>query len=40
VAIPATSNTEHMVQNAAAGSPPWFGKEERDYVARLAIAQD
>ena len=36
VAIPATSEPEHMRANAAAGSPPWFGPEEREYVARLA----
>lgn len=34
--IPATSRTEHMVENAEAGSPPWFGNEQRDYVAHLA----
>ena len=36
VAIPATSRAERATQNAAAGSPPWFGQEERDLVARLA----
>lgn len=36
VAIPATSRPERMAENAAAGSPPWFGPEERDLVARLA----
>jgi aryl-alcohol dehydrogenase-like predicted oxidoreductase len=36
VAIPATSRPERMRENAAAGEPPWFGPEERDYVARLA----
>jgi aryl-alcohol dehydrogenase-like predicted oxidoreductase len=36
VAIPATSNTAHMRENAAAGSPPWFGPEERAYVEKLA----
>jgi diketogulonate reductase-like aldo/keto reductase len=36
VAIPATSSPERMAENAAAGRPPWFGPEERDYVARLA----
>jgi aryl-alcohol dehydrogenase-like predicted oxidoreductase len=37
-AIPATTNTEHARENARAGSPPWFGSEERDYVAGLARA--
>lgn len=36
VAIPATSRPERMAENAAAGSPPWFGSQERDLVARLA----
>jgi aryl-alcohol dehydrogenase-like predicted oxidoreductase len=36
VAIPATSSPEHMLENAMAGSPPWFGPEERTYVAKLA----
>jgi diketogulonate reductase-like aldo/keto reductase len=36
VAIPATSRPGRMTENAAAGSPPWLGPEERDYVARLA----
>ncbi|HEU4455848.1 MAG TPA: aldo/keto reductase, partial [Longimicrobium sp.] len=36
VAIPATSSPAHMRDNAAAGSPPWLGPEERDRVARLA----
>jgi aryl-alcohol dehydrogenase-like predicted oxidoreductase len=36
VAIPATSSAAHMRDNAAAGKPPWFGEEERAYVARLA----
>ena len=35
-AIPATSKPMHMRDNAAAGAPPWFGDEERSYVARLA----
>ena len=34
--IPATSSAEHAVENAAAGSPPWLGPEERAYVERLA----
>jgi len=37
VAIPATSNPAHMRANAAAGQAPWFGAEERAYVARVAI---
>ena len=36
VAIPATSSPERMRENAAAGNPPWFGAEERAYVARIA----
>jgi aryl-alcohol dehydrogenase-like predicted oxidoreductase len=36
VVIPATSQAGHMRANAAAGSPPWFGPEERSYVAGLA----
>ncbi|HEY6608998.1 MAG TPA: aldo/keto reductase [Candidatus Limnocylindria bacterium] len=34
--IPATSSPEHATENAAAGTAPWFGPEERDLVARLA----
>ena len=37
VVIPATSSPDHMRANAAAGSPPWFGPEERAYVARIAL---
>ena len=36
VAIPATSVPGHVIENAAAGGPPWFGPDERAYVARLA----
>jgi diketogulonate reductase-like aldo/keto reductase len=36
VAIPATSKPGRMTENARAGAPPWFGDEERAYVARLA----
>jgi diketogulonate reductase-like aldo/keto reductase len=39
VAIPATRNPEHARSNARAGSPPWFGPEERDLVERLAMAR-
>src|SRR5438132_124261 len=34
--LPATSSVRHAQQNAAAGDPPWFGPDEREYVARLA----
>ncbi len=36
VVIPATTRASHTTENAVAGKPPWFGPEERDYVARLA----
>jgi diketogulonate reductase-like aldo/keto reductase len=36
VVIPATSKPERARENAAAGSPPWFGPEERALVERLA----
>ena len=36
VAIPATSRVDHLRANAAAGTPPWLGPEERAYIARLA----
>ena len=35
LAIPATSRPERAAENAAAGSPPWFGPDERGYVERL-----
>lgn len=34
--IPATSRLGRMSENAAAGDGPWFGRAERDLVARLA----
>jgi aryl-alcohol dehydrogenase-like predicted oxidoreductase len=37
VAIPATKHPERARENAAAGSPPWLGPEERAYVAKLAL---
>ncbi len=37
VAIPATSVPAHASENAAIGEPPWFGPDERNYVARLAL---
>ena len=36
--IPASSNPEHVRANAAAGSPPWLGAEERALIERLADA--
>jgi aryl-alcohol dehydrogenase-like predicted oxidoreductase len=37
VVIPATSSVAHMRANAAAGAPPWLGRDERAYVARVAM---
>jgi diketogulonate reductase-like aldo/keto reductase len=34
--IPATSRPARVEENAAAGSPPWLGPEERAFVERLA----
>lgn len=36
VAIPATTSAEHARENARAGSPPWFGPDERKLVEELA----
>jgi diketogulonate reductase-like aldo/keto reductase len=36
LAIPATSRRERPAENAAAGEPPWFGRDERALVERLA----
>jgi aryl-alcohol dehydrogenase-like predicted oxidoreductase len=36
VSLVATAQRERVRENAAAGSPPWFGPEERAYVLRLA----
>ena len=36
LAIPATARPERTAENAAAGSPPWFGPDERALVAELA----
>jgi aryl-alcohol dehydrogenase-like predicted oxidoreductase len=33
--IPATSKPERATENAAAGNPPWFDPDTRDYVASL-----
>ncbi len=35
-AIPATTRVAHARDNAAAGDPPWFDRETREYVRRLA----
>jgi diketogulonate reductase-like aldo/keto reductase len=34
--IPASSNPDHVRENAAAGEPPWLGPKERRLVERLA----
>lgn len=34
--LPATSRAERATENAAAGDPPWFDPDTREYVARLA----
>jgi diketogulonate reductase-like aldo/keto reductase len=39
VAIPATADPARVRENAEAGSPPWFGPDERDLVARLATGR-
>jgi diketogulonate reductase-like aldo/keto reductase len=36
VVIPATSDPDHARENAAAGTPPWFGPAERQLVQELA----
>ena len=36
VSLVATSHPARLAENAAAGSPPWFGPDERRYVLRLA----
>jgi aryl-alcohol dehydrogenase-like predicted oxidoreductase len=39
VCLAATAQPGRVAENAAAGSPPWVGPEERAYVQRLASAQ-
>ena len=36
VSLVATAHPARLAENAAAGSPPWFGPDERQYVLRLA----
>jgi diketogulonate reductase-like aldo/keto reductase len=36
VAIPATADPAHAASNAAAGQPPWFDRQQRELVERLA----
>jgi aryl-alcohol dehydrogenase-like predicted oxidoreductase len=36
VSLAATAHPGRLAENAAAGSPPWFGPEERAHVLRLA----
>jgi predicted aldo/keto reductase-like oxidoreductase len=36
--VPATRDAGHARENAAAGTPPWFGTDERRFVERLAGA--
>jgi aryl-alcohol dehydrogenase-like predicted oxidoreductase len=36
VVIPGTRDPAHATENSAAGSPPWFGAEERRLIERLA----
>jgi diketogulonate reductase-like aldo/keto reductase len=39
VSLTATSQPGRLTDNAAGGSPPWFGADERDYVLRLATTR-
>jgi aryl-alcohol dehydrogenase-like predicted oxidoreductase len=34
--VPATRRLQRVAENAAAGDPPWFDADTREYVARLA----
>jgi diketogulonate reductase-like aldo/keto reductase len=38
VCLAATAQPDRLAENGSAGSPPWFGPEERAYVQRLATA--
>ena len=35
--LPATSRAAGAAENAAAGDPPWFDAETREYVAQLTV---
>lgn len=35
--LPATSQSSRAAENAAAGDPPWFDRDTRDYVSRLTL---
>jgi diketogulonate reductase-like aldo/keto reductase len=39
VSLTATSQPGRLTENAAGGSPPWFGAQERAYVLRLATTR-
>jgi len=39
VSLTATSQPGRLTENAAGGSPPWFGPQERAHVLRLATAR-
>ena len=39
VSLVATAHPARLAENAAAGSPPWFGPDERQYVLRLAASR-
>ena len=39
VSLVATAHPARLAENAAAGSPPWFGADERQYVLRLATSR-
>jgi diketogulonate reductase-like aldo/keto reductase len=39
VSLTATAQPGRLTENAAAGSPPWFGAEERAYMQRLATTR-
>jgi hypothetical protein len=38
VSLAATAHPDRLPENAGAGSPPWFGPEERAFVLDLATA--